>query len=139
MGLPQINYLAVLVSGFVIFILGGLWYSPVLFMKQWTALMGKSEAEFKASSFLPAPVLFGLAFVCGLTSAAALAVILNHFNNVTPLRGALVGLLCWIGFAGATSFANVLFAKKPFPLWLIDTGFNLVSFLLAGIILALWR
>jgi hypothetical protein len=68
-----------------------------------------------------------------------MAVLLNHFVNLTPLRGALVGVLCWVGFAGATSFATALFSMKPKLLWLIDTGFNLVSFVLAGIILAVWR
>jgi hypothetical protein len=28
---------------------------------------------------------------------------------------------------------------KPKQLWLIDSGYNLVSFILAGIILAAWR
>ena len=42
------NYLAVLVSGVALFMLGGLWYSPVLFAKRWTALVGKSlELRFR--------------------------------------------------------------------------------------------
>jgi len=48
MTLPVVNNLAVLVSGLVIFMLGGLWYSPLLFAKRWVALIGKSEAELKA-------------------------------------------------------------------------------------------
>ena len=37
MTLPALNYLAVLVAGIVIFMIGGLWYSPVLFAKPWMA------------------------------------------------------------------------------------------------------
>ena len=37
--LPHVNYLAVLVSGVVIFLLGGVWYSKLLFAKPWVALM----------------------------------------------------------------------------------------------------
>jgi len=37
MSLPPVNYLAVLVFGVVIFMLGGLWYSPLLFAKKWVA------------------------------------------------------------------------------------------------------
>ena len=40
----HVNFLAVLVTGIVIFVLGGLWYSPVLFARRWVALMGKTEA-----------------------------------------------------------------------------------------------
>ena len=138
MGLPHVNYWAVLVSGVAIFILGGLWYSPALFAKKWVKLTGKSEAEMKAGSG-SMPVQFLMAFLCGLVSAFALAVILHHFNDVTVLRGAFVGVICWVGFAGAPSYANAIFSQKPFALWLIDSGFNLVSFVIAGIILAVWK
>ena len=136
--MPQVNYLAVLVSAVVIFLLGGLWYSPVLFAKKWIALMGKSEDELKAGAG-SMPITYVQAFICGLLVSWVLAVILNHFVNLTALRGAMVGALCWVGFAGATSYATALFSGKSKQLWLIDSGYNLVSFVLAGIILALWR
>ncbi len=122
MRLPQVNYLAVVVSGVATFVLGGLWYSPALFAKKWMALTGKSEADLKAGASGAMPIRFLLAFVCGTLSAWVLAVVLNHFVEPTPLRGALVGALCWLGFAGATSYANALFSGKPKALWLIDSG-----------------
>lgn len=138
MEIPPVNYLAVLTSGVVIFVLGGLWYSRALFAKRWMALMGKSEADLKAGSSGAVPLMLLLVFVCGLLAAWALAVTLNHFANPTPVRGAMVGGL-WLGFAGATSYANGLFSMKPKQLWLIDSGYNLVSFMLAGLILGAWR
>ena len=139
MQLPPVNYLAVLTSAVVIFVLGGLWYSPVLFAKKWMSLMGKTEAELKADSSGAMPILYLLAFICALLTAWVLAVLLNHFVNLTPLRGALVGALCWVGFAGPTSFATALFSGQPKLLWLINSSYNLISFILAGIILAIWR
>ena len=47
--------------------------------------------------------------------------------------------LCGLGFAGATSFGTAQFSGKPKALWLIDSGFNLVAFVIAGVILATWR
>jgi hypothetical protein len=135
MVLPNVNYLAVLVSGVAIFVLGGLWYSPALFAKKWMSLLGKTEADMKG----PVPILFVQAFLCGLLSAWGIAVLLNHFINLTPGRGAMVGVLCWLAFAGATSYASAIFSQKPKALWLIDTGFNLASFVIAGVILAVWR
>ena len=41
MTVPAVNYLAVLAAAVVIFILGGLWYSPVLFVKRWLTLQGR--------------------------------------------------------------------------------------------------
>lgn len=138
MGLPHVHYPAVLTAGAVIFILGGLWYSRALFATAWVNLMGKTEEELKAGASAM-PLMLILAFGCALLIAWTLAVVLNHFGTPTPARGAMVGALCWAGFAGATSFATAIFSSQPRLLWLINTGYNLVSFVLAGIILAAWR
>ena len=140
MVLPSVNYLAVLVSAVVIFILGGLWYSPVLFAKKWIALQGKTEEEMKAAAKSASmPLMYLGALVSGLVVAWALAVLLNHFVNLSALRGAEVGAFCWVGFAAATSFPNAVFSMKPRALWAIDTFYNLASFVVAGAILAVWR
>jgi hypothetical protein len=139
MHMPQVNYLAVLVAGIAIFMLGGLWYSPLLFAKRWIVLIGKSEEDLKAGGGKAMPLLYLGALICGMLVSWTLAVILNHFTDMSALRGVLVGVLCWIGFAGATSFANYIFSQKPKELWAIDSGYNLVSFIIAGAILGAWR
>ncbi len=142
--MPLVNYLAVVVTGVVIFVIGGLWYSPVLFAKPWTRMMGKTEEEIKASMASPKakremPLLYGMAFVTALVTAWVMAIVIKHFGDQSALRGAEVGTLCWLGFAAATSYATSMFSMQPKALWLINTGYNLVSFVLAGIILALWQ
>ena len=138
MTLPVVNNIAVLVSGVVIFMLGGLWYSPVLFAKKWVALIGKTEAELKASAG-SMPVSYLFVFLCGLVTAWVMALVVGNFAPASAWDGGLIGALCWAGFAGATSFGSALFSGKPKALWLIDSGFNLVAFVVAGIILAAWR
>jgi len=139
MTLPAVNYLAVLVAGIVIFVLGGLWYS-VLFAKRWMALMGKTEEELKASAAgSPVALLYVFAFLCGLLIAWAMAVVLNHFAPVTLGRAAAVGFLCWLGFAAPTSYATALFSQTPKGLWLINSGYNAVSFVAAALLLGAWR
>jgi hypothetical protein len=140
MHLPDVNYLAVLVSGVVLFMLGGLWYSPVLFAKKWMALMGLTEAEIKAAGAKEQmPLRYVAVFFCALITSLALAIVMNHFPPYTALHGALIGGFCWFGFAGATSFGTALFSMKPLQLWLINSGYNLASFVIAGVILAVWR
>jgi hypothetical protein len=138
MHLPQVNYLAVLVSGVAIFILGGLWYSKALFAKRWTVLMGKSEADMKPAPGVM-PILLLQAFICALITSWVLEVIINHFGLMSVLRGVGIGAFCWVGFTAVTSYANVIFAGKPRELWLIDSSYNLISFIIAGAILAAWR
>jgi hypothetical protein len=138
--LPDVNYLAVLVCGVLIFMLGGLWYSPLLFAKRWMALMGLTEEDIKAaSSKSPTPLMYLSVFICGLVTAYVLAVVMNHFENVTVIRGAMIGAGCWLGFAATTSYGTSLFSMKPRELWLINSSYNLVSFVIAGVILALWK
>jgi hypothetical protein len=138
MSIPQANYLAVFTCGVVIFILGGLWYSPILFAKRWMALMGITEADIKAASNKSMSLQYLTVFICGLVTAWVLAVVVNHFQDLTALRGAMIGAFCWLGFAGATSFGTALFSMKPKELWLINSGYNLVSFVIAGAILGIW-
>jgi len=133
-----INYLAVLVTAIVIFMLGGLWYSKALFANRWMALQGKTMAEIEASGAKPSAIMFVQVFVCGLIIAYVVAVIENHFVNLTVMRGAMIGILLWL-VAGATSYATALFSYERRALWMINSGYNLVSMVLAGIVLAVWR
>ena len=136
--LPHVNYLAVLVSGVVIFLLGGVWYSKLLFAKPWVALMGKTEEELKANAG-PMPVNLLLAFLCGLVSAWVLAALLNHHEPITVARGAKLGAVCWLGFTAPSSLATAVFSQIPKKLWAINVGYDLVAYVLAGIILAYWH
>ena len=139
----HINWLAVLVAGIVIFMLGGLWYSPVLFAKRWIALQNKTEEQMRAEAAgANMPLMYASAFLTGLVIAWAMAMVFGHIANDMPMNaghGALLGATLWLGFAATTSYATALFSGKPRQLWLIDSAYNLVSFVLAGIILAVWR
>ena len=138
--LHHVNFLAVLVAGVVIFLLGGLWYSPVLFARRWAALMGKREEELKAAAAAsPMAAMYLAAFLCGLVIALTLATIIGHFGPLSLIRGAKVGAFCWLGFAGTTSFATAIFSMTPKRLWLINSGYNLVSFVIAGAIIGAWK
>lgn len=148
MHFPPVNYLAVLVAAIVIFMLGGLWYSPVLFMKKWLALQDRTEEQMRAQSAAAnMPVMYASAFVCSLVIAWMMAHLFGHFaaaENTAAMdlnapHGVLFGVACWLGFAAPTSYATALFSGKPKQLWLIDSTYNLVSFMLAGLILAVWR
>ena len=150
MHFPPINYLAVLVAGIIIFVLGGLWYSPVLFARRWIALQGRTEEQERAQAAAAnMPLMYASAFITGLIIAWALALILAHISRdpamaqpdggISAAHGAIIGFVCWLGFAATTSYATAIFSGKPRQLWLIDSTYNLVSFVLAGIILAVWR
>ena len=136
--MPHINYLAVLVAGVVIFMLGGLWYSPVMFAKRWVALQGKTMEEMSAAGG-SMPVMYVQAFVCGLITAWVMDIVIGFLPLLDVTRALKLAAICWLGFAAATSYGTALFSGKPKALWMIDTFYNLVSFLAAAVILTLWR
>jgi len=140
MHMPAVNYLAVLVTGVVIFMLGGLWYSPLMFTKRWIALQGKTMDQMKMeASTANMPLMYLSAFICALVIAYVMAAIVPRFAPGNWMGGLHVGFFLWLGFAAATSYATYLFSGRSKQLWLIDSGYNLVSFLIAGALLAVWR
>ena len=126
------NIWAVVVAAVSSFLLGGLWYSPVLFGGFWNAENG----GVKKQSGHPAKV-FGVAFLFSLVAAACFA---TWLGNAPPLETALkAGALAGAGFV-ATSFGiNYQFAQRSFKLWLIDGGYHAAQFVLFGLILGLWH
>ena len=140
---PAINYLAVLVSAVIIFALGGLWYSPALFAKRWIALQNKTDEQMRAEAAgANMPVMYFVAFVCAFLQAWVLAMVIGHMSQVAEMgvaHAAIFSTLLWIGLAGSTSYVTALFSGAPRQLWAINSLYNLVSFIIAGIILAVWR
>ena len=136
--MPPINYLAVLAAAVVIFMLGGLWYSPALFAKKWVALQGKTMEEMKASGGATAS-MYVQVFLCGLITAWVMAIVIGFLPSFSVVRGLKLAVICWLGFAAVTSYGTALFSSKPKELWLIDTSYNLVAFLAAAAIIGVWR
>jgi len=68
----DVNLWAVLLAAASIFLLGGLWYSPMLFLNPWNAAMGRTDED----NGHPARV-FGLSFVFVLVSAYIFAMLLG--------------------------------------------------------------
>ena len=128
--MPEVNYLAVALAALSAFVLGGLWYSPLLFANKWAALTGLSEEKLKSGSMA---MIFGGAFLLNLVAAWMFAVFLAGVTDVklTAAYGLAAGL-CWV----ATSFGvSYLFERRPFGLWLINAGYFTLQFTLMGAIL----
>lgn len=129
--MPEVNYIAVAAAAVSAFLLGGLWYSPLLFAKPWMAYTGNECAEGEKPKGNMA-VIFGGAFVLYLIAAFVLAMFLGPMPiKFTTLAGLAVGL-CWI----ATSFGvNDLFERRPLGLWLINAGYVVLQYTIMGAII----
>ena len=129
-----INYLAVFVSAASTFVIGGLWYSPLLFQKAWMRANGFTEADLDKGG---AGRIFGLAFVFAVVMAFNLAMFLDA-PGTTPAWGATAGALSavWVVLGIGTI---ALFGRRPPAYTAINGGYWLVSFVVMGAILGAWR
>lgn len=128
----MVNYLAVLVAGIVGLVAGMIWYAPFLFGSVWAKL---SKAKMKKEG-MAAKYLFAL--VKTLIMSLFIALFLEWIGVVTIGGGMTIGFWLWLGFIGTTTFSGVIWGNKPFKLWLLDNGANLLSILIMAAILAVW-
>jgi len=135
-----INFLAVFVAAIASMVLGFLWYSPMLFARPWTRLMGiDPDDKVKLAEMQKgAGKLYGISFVASLVSAIVLAKIIAISTVITIPYGMKVGFAVWLGFVATVQLTGALFAKQPTKLFLINTGYQLVCYLAMGAILAKW-
>jgi hypothetical protein len=131
--MPQVNILAVAVAAISSFLVGGLWYSPAMFLSTWQREAGDAR---KPGQGHPARV-FGVSLAFALVAALAYACVIPAATSV--LHAALQGLAVGAGVVAASFGINYQFANRSVKLLLIDGGYHAVQFLIYGLILGLWR
>jgi Protein of unknown function (DUF1761) len=141
MHMHSLNWLAILVAAISTMVVGFLWYSPPLFAKAWMREMGydpndKARMEEMKKS---AGLAYGGSFVASLLSAFTLALILHAIRIEGPHTGLMLGFHVWLGFVATVQFTGALFAKQSMRLFAINTGYQLVCYLVMGAILTVWQ
>lgn len=132
----DLNYLAVLVSGVLYFVVGGLWYAA-LFSKQYQAALNFNETEQQqAQKDFPKALLTHL--VSGLLASFVLANVVQSFGAISFIEGMATGFWAWLGFIFTTNINSKMFERQPSGLFLINAGFYLVALAMMGGILAVW-
>ena len=136
-----INLWAVLVCALATMVVGFLWYSPLLCAKPWMVLMGVDPndkakiAEMQKSA--------GPSYMLSLLASVASAIVLGKIVAIatvnTPLYGMKIGIAVWLGFVTTVQLTNALFTKQPAKLYAINTGYQLVCYIVMGAILGAWR
>ena len=133
----NVNYLAVLVAGIVNIGIGFLWHGP-LFGKQWMALMGFNKNSMKSMKITAGQAMVG-GFVAALVMSYVQAYIIGFSQAATFIEGVISGFWIWLGFVATVMIGKVLWEGKPFRLFAITSGYWLVTLMINGGILAVWR
>ena len=131
----MVNWLAVIAAALSMFVIGGLWYSPLLFDKAWRRAANVSDEQVAGGN--PA-LIFGGSFVLALLMAANLAFFISG-PEVTLAFAVGAALAAGLGWAALSVGILTLFERRPLSYFLINGGYLTVSFAVMGLILGLWR
>jgi uncharacterized protein DUF1761 len=132
--MPEVNWIAVALCAVSSLVLGGIWYSPVLFGKAWQQAAGLSDEQAKSGNMA---MIFGLAFLLSLIAAAVFAMFIGTEMTLGAATAAGFSAgLCWVAASYGICY---LFERRPLSLWLINGGYHTVQFTLFGLILGLMQ
>ena len=134
----HVSYLPVLVAAVVVFALGWLWYSPLLFYKPWMRLRGLDPVAAMTGAKMP-----GGKLLVELARCVILAYVIARFVallGISSWMGAVhFGFMVWIGFPVIILTGSVLWENTPWKVAAIHAGDWLVKMLVISIIVTLWH
>jgi len=134
MDFSKLNHLAIICAALSSFGIGGLWYSPLLFGKIWMRENGFTEEGMKNANMLK---IFGTTFLLSLIISYNLAFFLGPKPDLQ--FGLFAGFASGFGWVAMSLGILYLFERRPFKLWLIHAGYNIVTYTVIGAIIGVWK
>jgi hypothetical protein len=134
MDFSHINWLAVAAAGLSAFLVGGIWYSNILFGNAWMTDSNLTPEQIKTSN---KGKKFGFAALFSFIMAANLAFFLAG-PKTDVAWGATAGFLTGIWTFCAIGMHS-LFELRSWRHVFINGGYSIVALTLMGTIIGLWR
>jgi hypothetical protein len=136
----QISYAAIMVAGIASMAIGFLWYSPMMFGNQWMKLLGISQKEIQKKQ-----AEMGKLYIVSMILAFVMAFVLSHVYHMSRelydvslvMTGLTTGFAMWFGFILPVQMNDFIYQGRPLKLVMINTGYQLVTLLVMGVIVSL--
>lgn len=125
----NLNWLAIAISAISAFVLGGLWYSPILFAKRWMKETGITEEQTRKANMVR---IFSLAFIQALIAAFFLAMFIGAGKGAG--FGALAGFMAGFGWVATFMGISYLFESRTLAHFFINAGYSILSLTIMGLI-----
>lgn len=131
-----INLLAVLAAATAAFVVGSIWYAPLLFGERW-------QTEPRLPEHLRAhkpALIFGLGFLLSLIAALMFSIVLGPRPSmlVAVVTGCAAGL-AWLAAGFLRNYGARIAVGKGLELSLINGGFHAVQFMVLGLVLRIFE
>jgi hypothetical protein len=130
-----INHLAVAICAVSSLIIGGIWYSPLMFYKSWYKESGLSETNPGKPNMIKT---MGITLILAFAMSYNLAFFLGD-SKTDWQWGLTAGFLAGFGWAALSFVVIALFEFRSFKYMLINGGYITVWFTLIGYLLGVWR
>ncbi len=130
-----VNWLAVIAATISGFVLGGLWYSQLLFGKTWMKAAEMTDEKVRSANMIKT---YGCAFIFMLIAAVNLGYFLAS-PAIQAADGALYGFLTGFGWMFMGVGVIALFEQKSWPYIFINGGYWVVTMTVMGLIIGAWK
>jgi hypothetical protein len=130
----NLNWLAIVVAAISAFVLGGLWYSPLMFVKRWMKEIGITPDQSRKTNML---MIFGVAFFLSLIASFFLAMFIGPKAGAG--FGALAGFMAGLGWVFTFIGISYLFESRTLVHFLINAGYSVVALTIMGLIIGAWQ
>lgn len=131
----RVNWLAIIVSAFALFLFGYLWYDQA-FGQAWMAQMAPFHAQMPSGgTWYP----FVVSLVAGFFSAYGLARILAWRGYPSIGTGAFIGLSMGLLLFGTMTWMDYAYSGFGATLGWINIGYVAIGYAIQGAILAAWK
>ena len=136
----QVNFIAVIIAAILSMVLGFVWYGPI-FGKPWMKLKGYTAESMKKEQAEMGKWYF-VSFVLAIVTAYVLSHVMSlseaFYTYSSVMTGLTTAFWMWLGFVMPVQLTATIFSdKKNMKLFGIDTGYQLVSLLIMGVIIGL--
>ena len=129
----DINWLAVIVAAVASMVVGYVYYLPAVLGKRWMQLMGRDMTGTQGAA-----MSYAMTAVAALVAAFVVAQFIHWSDSYTLIDGAFLGAVGWLGFTATATFSDYVFSRRPWALWSIQNGYQLISFVVMGAIIGVW-
>ena len=132
--LASLNWLSIIVATVVYFVLGALWYSPVLFGNIWMKLRNLDKDTMEQ----PNPIIYLYSFILQFIGVISLALFISALGVSSAAHGTLIGFGAGAGFVFSLAGTTGIFTDIPMKLHFLDNGYHVAGLTIAGFILGVW-
>lgn len=125
----DVNWLAVVLAALAGFVVGGIWYGPVM-GKRWMGAVGLSEEQIRGGSM---GLIYGGAFAFSLLASWTLAhTFATYAQDLSIPVKVMTAFGVALGFIVPAIGTNYLFSQKSKALFFIDAGYWLLFYIAMG-------